>query len=471
MLPNRHRSALAALIGEDAVLDMPGDCARYETGARGERGKAALVLRPADTRAVSACVAYCVQNALPIVPQSGNTGLVAASTPDASGDQIVLSLERLSGIFEIDADNRSARVGAGVRLSDLNRRVEDQGLFFPIDLGADPCVGGMVATNTGGARFIRHGDMRRNVIGLTVVLADASGTVLDLASQSRKNNVGPDWKQLFIGTSGAFGIVTECVLNLERRPRQTCTAYLVAQSGEAVQRLLALLEERAGLYLSAFEGMSGKAIRAALAHVPSLRNPFPAGAIPAFAILIELSRTWHARPGEQSLDAFMETLLAEIWSEPESPLADAFLGPDNEMWALRHALSDGVRHAGRVVAFDLGFRRGVVLPFRERVQAEIGGKFPGVCIADFGHVGDGGVHLNLVVDHNVPEAADFERRLRDLVYGIAVDDFGGSFSAEHGIGPKNQYFYDRTTQHRTRQLAAGMKQLTSPGNLGNVRFD
>ncbi len=101
------------------------------------------------------------------------------------------------------------------------------GLFFPIDLGADPRVGGMLATNTGGSRFLRYGDVRRNTLGVKVVLADEQGTVLDLMSGLRKNNTGVDWKQLFIGTSGAFGIVTECVLNLEPLPRQVATAYLV----------------------------------------------------------------------------------------------------------------------------------------------------------------------------------------------------------------------------------------------------
>src|SRR5690606_6194087 len=143
----------------------------------------------------------------------------------------------------------------------------------------------MIATNTCGSRFLRYGDVRRNTLGLTVVLADEDGTVLDLSSGLRKNNTGFDWKQVFIGTSGAFGVVTECVLNVEPLPRQSATALLVPSAPEKVPALLVALEDALGSYLSALEGMSSNALRAALDHVPSLRNPFMGGVVPDFAIL------------------------------------------------------------------------------------------------------------------------------------------------------------------------------------------
>src|SRR5262249_6281669 len=151
--------------------------------------------------------------------------------------------------------------------------------------------------------------------------------------------------------------ITECVLNLERLPQQTATAFLVPQSAEHVMPLLAAMEERLGAYLSAFEGMSGNAVAAALDHVPSLRNPFQGSHIPGYLILVEVMRTWAPREGEQSLDDVLETALAEIWESDAAPLADAFVGPPAEMWALRHALSEGVKHKGKLIAFDVSFRR------------------------------------------------------------------------------------------------------------------
>jgi FAD/FMN-containing dehydrogenase len=310
------------------------------------------------------------------------------------------------------------------------------------------------------------------MLGLKVVLADEAGTILEFDRDLRKNNTGVDWKQVFIGTSGALGIVTECVLNLERLPAQAATAYLVPASGAAVMPLLRAMEERLGAYLSAFEGMSGNAMAAAFAHVPSLRNPFQGGNIPDYVILAEVTRSWQPREGEQSLDAVLEAVLAEIFEGDDTALADAFVGPPAEMWTLRHTLSEGVKHRGRLIAFDLSFRRGDIMAFCDYMKADMPEMFPGVAICDFGHIGDGGVHFNLVVAGDDPGSLDpdFEQRLRDRVLSVAVERFGGSFSAEHAIGRKNQVYYDLYTPKAVRTLAAGLKSITSPGPLGTARF-
>jgi len=472
MIDKRHIDALTDILGDKGVLTRPEDLEAYETGARYDRGRTSLVLRPATTEEVSTAVAYCVTNGMALIPQSGNTGLVSGSTPDQSGDEVVLSVDRLTKHFDLDLDNRSVRLDAGFRLSELNRRLEEHGLFFPIDLGADPRIGGMIATNTGGSRFLKYGDVRRNTLGLKVVLADEDGTVLDLQCDLRKNNTGVDWKQIFFGTSGAFGIVTECVLNIERLPQQTATALLVPASGAHVMPLLRAMEERLGAYLSAFEGMSKNAVKAAFAHVPSLKNPFQGGNVPDYVILAEISRTWAPREGEQSLDAVLESVLAEIWEMETAPLADAFVGPPHEIWALRHALSEGVKHLGKLIAFDLSFRRGDIMAFCDHMKGEMPAKFPDVTVCDFGHIGDGGVHFNLVVpkDSDLFKDETFEPRLREWVFAVAVEEYDGSFSAEHAIGRRNQAYYDFYTPDKLKDMAAGLKTLTSPGKLGSVRF-
>lgn len=471
-LAAEHIERLGALLGPQGLLTRPADMVSYESGARYDGGRAAFVARPASAEAVSQVVAYCVRNAIALVPQAGNTGLVGGSTPDDSGTQGVLSLDRLRSTFDLDTDNRSLRVDAGFRLSEINARLEQHGLFFPIDLGADPMAGGMVATNTGGARFLRFGDVRRNTLSLKLVLADEHGTVLECGTGLRKDNTGPDWKQLFIGTGGAFGIVTECTFNLERLPKQAATAYLVPRTGEAALSLLNELEERAGAYLSAFEGMSGLAMRHALAHAPSLRNPFPGSEVPPYVVLVELSRSWMPRAGEQPLDAVLEEILAEIWDLPGGPLLDAFIGAPAEMWALRHALSEGAKSAGYVVGLDLSFKRGEVMRFRERMAALLADRFPQAEICDFGHIGDGGVHFNLVVPRGSDGGVDVDlaTRLRTYVTEVAVEEHGGSFSAEHGLGRRNQHFYDRYTPERLKRMAAQFRQATSPGAVGAVRL-
>jgi len=470
MIAENHKNDLLAILGSDNVLWEDADRVSYESGARFDRGKAALILRPRDTEAVSAVVSYCVKHDIAIVAQSGNTGVVSGSTPDGSGEQVVISLDRLTRQFALDRENRSLRVDAGFLLSDVNGKLAEHGLQFPIDLSADPRLGGMLSTNTGGSRFLKFGDVRRNVLGIKVVLADENGTVLDLMSGLRKNNTGVDWKHLFIGTVGAFGIITECELNLEPLPLQVATALLVPRDGAAVMPLLAAMERRLGSYLSAFEGMSGNSMKAALAHVPSLRNPFSNGDVAPYAILTEVSRDWATRDGEQSLDDVLESVLAEIWESANAPLADAFVGPPHDLWALRHALSEGVKSSGRLVACDLSFRRGDVIRFCDHMKEVLPQKYPGITVCDFGHVCDGGVHFNLVLPADQPFDAEAEKTLRAYVYRTAVEEFGGSYSAEHGIGRKNQAFYDRYTDAHRRALAHGLKQLTSPAKIGTVRF-
>ena len=475
MVAAEHIANLADLLGEGGLLTGRAEMSRYENGARYDAGRAAFVARPASTEDVSAVLAYCARHSIALVPQSGNTGLVAGSTPDGSGAEGVLSLERLRSTFELDLDDRTLRVGAGYRLSEINARLEPHGLFFPIDLGADPMAGGMVATNTGGARFLRFGDVRRNTLGLKVVLGDAAGTTVELGAGLRKDNTGVDWKQLFIGTSGAFGVITECTFNLERLPRQSATAYLVPRSPEHVTVLLNAMEEQLGTYLSAFEGMSGAAITRTLAHVEALRNPFPGGTVPDYVILAEVSRSWSRRESEQPLEAVLEEVLAEIWNHSDEPLGDAFMGPPQEMWALRHALSEGVKSAGYVVGLDLSFARGGVMPFRARMSEILASEFPDVEICDFGHIGDGGVHFNLVVPRGTDGTdgtvdAALVEVLRDRVISIAVEEHGASFSAEHGLGRLNQHFYDRYTPAKLKSMAAQLKQATAPGPLGLTRL-
>ncbi|MFC3053547.1 FAD-binding oxidoreductase [Kordiimonas pumila] len=467
-----HSDALLSLLGNKGLITAEADMVPYVTGARYDMGKAAFVARPANTEETSKLLAYCAQHHIHLVPQSGNTGLVSASTPNDTGTQGILSLDRINTIIDLDIDNKSVHVSAGIRLSTLNEALEKESLFFPIDLGADPRIGGMIATNTGGTRCLRYGDVRANTLGLTVVLADENGTVLNLTNTLRKNNTGVDWKQMFIGTSGAFGVVTECVLNIVQKPMQSATAYLIPSSLEAVAPLMRLMEAKLGICLSAFEGMSKNAVSAAYSHVTSLTNPFPGGTVPDYIILAEVSRDWPEREGEQPLPEMLEAVLAEIWEDKNEPLADALIGRPEEMWALRHAISEGVKSMGKLIAFDVSFRRANAMRFTRFMETALPTIFSGVTMCNFGHVGDGGLHFNLVLAKDDPRANDvaFERELRTWVFDIVVNKFAGSYSAEHAIGPKNQYFYDLYTSENLKAMARSFKSITSPASLGTVNF-
>lgn len=459
-------AAFERILGPGALVTPPADLGAYELAARYGGGQAAAVLRPETTEQVSALVAHCVRRGLAFVPQSGNTGLVLGSTPDESGEQLVLSLERMRSPLKIDVADRTARVGAGVRLSTLNAALEPFDLFLPIDLGADPMLGGMAATNTGGARFLRYGDMRRHVLGLQVVMADRDGTVLQLSDGLRKDNSRLDLTSLFVGSCGALGVITEVVVEVHPRPDEVATALLVPRDEAAVMELLAIFERDAGPSLTAFEGMSKAAMTRALAHVLTLRAPHINGALPDYAILVEVSRAGKLgmSPGQ-----VLEDILSSVVEIEGGPLSDAVLGAPERLWALRHSLSEGLRAAGAVIGFDLSFPRSKVMAFRRVACARLAAAFPEFEVCDFGHVADGGLHFNLLHAGGPPDP-DRLAALGDLVLNLAVGDFGGSFSGEHGLGRANQEAYARWIAPDLRRLARDLADRLAPGAYGPVHL-
>lgn len=461
--------ALLPLVGERGLLQGL-DMASYEQGARYGQGKALCVVRPANVQEVQAVVRWCAQHGVALVPQGANTGLVGASTPDASATQVLLSTVRLRTVCEIDAANRSVTVDAGITLQELNDRLEPHGLWFPIDLGANPSVGGMVAANTGGTRLIRYGDVRHNLLALQAVLLTPPADVLEMGRALRKDNTGPDLKQLFVGTSGAGAIITRATLEVHRKPQQSATALVVPTSDEAVLQLLQALERDLGDYLSAFEGLSGHAMQAAIDHVPDLRNPFAPDPAPDFALLIELeaasSKTYTGLDLQEALNQFLQ-------DQFEQTIENAVIGNGHALWQLRHSISEGARALGTPIAFDVSVPRSRTMAFCRAARAVVAQDFPFLHVVDFGHIADGGVHFNVIWRNDAEQAYDpaTVHALRERIYALVVHEFAGSYSAEHGVGPHNIAYYRQYTPAPARRLAQGLRQLMDPQQLcGSVDF-
>jgi FAD/FMN-containing dehydrogenase len=460
-------AAARAVCGADFVVDGPAIEPRYLEPARYAAGQAAALLRPASTEQVRALVALCAAQGLTLVAQGAHTGLVRAGTPTDAGRQVLLSTERLRERFELDLLDRTLTVSAGYKLSEINERLAPHGLFFPIDLSADPSIGGMLAHNTGGTRMLRYGDVRANTLGLTAVLARGQGQVLQAGRGLQKDNAGLALQHLFIASSGALGLITEATLKLHPLPRQRAAALVAPSDLDAVFPLYQqVMGSELGGLVSAFEGISRSALQAALGHRGDPGRLFD-GHLPEYALLIELASELPA--GRLDLNALLQEVLEREFETGR--VVDAVLGADDEIWGLRHSVSEGLRDMGKVIGFDISLPRRHFMQFRAEAAAWLAGEFPQALVADFGHLGDGGLHFNPVWPHGAPAlSADDMARLRAGIYAI-VARLGGSFSAEHGVGPQIQATYWQFSAPEGQVLSGEIERLFDPAAiLGLTHF-
>jgi FAD/FMN-containing dehydrogenase len=432
------------------------DIDAYEQPWRGEPGKARAVVRPSSLDEVRDVVRWAVREQVRLVPQGANTGLVGASTPDIDGSAVVLSTERLTSPFSIDPVERTAVVGAGVRLSTLNTAAAEHGLHLPIDLAADPTLGGMVATNTGGTRVLHYGALRQHVLSVQAVAATSDADVLGLDTALRKDSRGLDSSQLVIGSGGALCIVAQVTVSLSRLPTQRATWWVLPTTG----RVLELLHffEGAGDGLSAFELVSANALAAVSQAREQVRLPFPLDAITDSAALIE----WIGPTSEHVAELFQQAAERGLVHDAvEMPTADA--------WAVRHAVTDGLRTMGTVLGHDVAVPRRRILEVRNQARSRVAELTPRARLCEFGHVGDGGLHLSVVFPHDVPPPTSAERTaIREALDDIVAVD--GTYSAEHGLGPLNAQRWLATTAPLEQTLVSAVKQALDPhGILGHPR--
>ncbi len=463
---------LAARLGDAAVLRPGRDVLDgYERPARGSGGHAAAVLRPATTEEVRTVVRWAVDHEIGLLQQGANTGLVGASVPPAAAGGmdrplVVLSTERLVEPIELHVDDRVAIVPAGVRLSALDELLAPHDLALPIDLAADPSLGGMVATNTGGARMLHDGDVRRRVLGLEVVLADVDPgadaderpTVLDDLTRLRKDNTGPRLSSVVVGSAGAFGVVTRVAVELSRRPREQACALLAPAGAAGAIAALRVVEGSLGTLLSAYEVMSSTSIAMAVDTVPGIRapwhpgRPLADGTVPEVTVLVEAAGPSHV---EDALAAAVADVTAS------GAVLDAVLVPFDDAWGLRHSISEGLARTGTVVGFDVSVPRSELVSFRTDVIDRVAEALPRAVVADFGHWADGGTHCNLVFPDGPPSPEERELA-RSIVFSTAVHDHDGSYSAEHGIGPHNADWWTAVTPPGDRALVRILRDACDP---------
>ena len=452
-MTNDITEMLAEIVGRSHVLTGADRIDRSEIWGTHQPCNAKAVVCPAGTAEVSAVLAACHERRQSVVPYGGMTNLVQGAL--TSPDDIALSFERMNAIEEVDATAHTMTVQAGVTMLDAQRRADDAGLYFPVDIGArDNCMlGGNVATNAGGTRVIRYGMIRDSVLGLEAVLAN--GTVISSMNTLLKNNSGFDLKQLFIGTEGVLGLITRIVFRLQPRPQSHNVALLACNDYEQVIGLLDQARRLLGGMLCGFEVMWDSYFHEVVA--PRGRLSTPVEPIYRFYIILEATGS-HSGTDDEAF----ETALAEMFDS--GLVADGAIAKSEAeregIWAIRHEVEWVVRDA---FIFDISLPVADVCDYTETITGNLVADIPDAQVITFGHLGDNNIHIGVLCDGaRTHRAETIQRNIYE-----ALKPYGGAISAEHGIGVEKKPWLSVSRSEAEIELMRTLKRSLDPRNILN----
>ncbi len=456
---------LRAIVGAPQVLTDASDTAPYLVDWRRRyTGRAVAVVLPGSTDEVSRVVRWCAQTRTPIVPQGGNTGLVGGATPDTDGRAIVMAMKRMRAVREVDAQNGSMVVEAGCVLRDVQDAARESGQLFPLSLAAEgsATIGGNLSTNAGGVQVLRYGNARELCLGLEVVLP--SGAAWNGLRALRKDNTGYDLRDLFIGAEGTLGIITAACLKTFPMPRAQATALLAVPSLVAALELLRHAQQSCGATLTAFECFNDLCLTLVERHYPGHRSPFNERS--AHHVLVQLSD----HEDEVHAAAMLETLAEramEAGLATNAAIAQS-IAHARALWSLRELISEAQALEGRNIKHDIAVPISAIARFVEGTDRLLQQRFPAVRMVTFGHLGDGNLHYNVSPPIGM-DGATFVA-LQPAVYQTVHDQvhaFGGSISAEHGIGQLKRGENARYKSEVELQLMRTLKHALDPLGIMN----
>jgi FAD/FMN-containing dehydrogenase len=432
-------------------------------------GKALAVVRPGSAEEVAAIVKACAQHqaatGVSVVPQGGNTGLAVGSVPDDSGQQIVLSLTRMNAVRGIDSANLTMTVEAGCILQNLQDAAEEAGYLFPLSLAAEgSCtIGGNLGTNAGGTQVVRYGNARDLCLGLEVVTAQ--GEIWHGLSGLRKDNTGYDLRDLFIGSEGTLGIITGATLKLYPLPAAQLTSWAAVPSMEAAVALLGLAHRHLGAGLTGFEVMGQFALSLVDKHFRQLSVPLYKDA--PYCVLLENSDHESETHARARFEHLLETALEQALVS--DAVVSENLNQARHLWHLRESIPLAQAEEGLNIKHDISVPVSRIPEFVTQIDALLQREIPGVRLVNFGHLGDGNLHYNVQAPEGVDAAAflrEQEDRVNVLVYD-AVARFGGSISAEHGVGSLKADLLPRYKSAVALDMMRAIKRALDPHNLMN----
>ena len=461
-VPQAVLDRLKDAVGAKGFSTDPAEIAPYLEEWRGKyQGHTPLLLRPATTAEVSAVLSIAQESGTPIVTQGGNTGLVGGQIP--FHDEVLLSTKRLNQMSAVDARGMTLTAEAGVTLAQVQRAADENNLLFPLSLASEgSCtIGGNIATNAGGTHVLRYGMTRALVLGLQVVLP--GGAVLDMLRSLAKDNSGYDLKQMFIGSEGTLGVITAATLKLFPKPEVSVTAFAAVPSPAAALKLLGAMQARTSGMLAALELIARIALDLVARHIEDTRDPLSTPS--PWYVLME------ATGGRESnLATCFEAGLADAVTGgmASDAVVASSLTQAAALWKLREGISESQRREGASIKHDIAVPVATVPDFLARATPVVESLVPGARAVSFGHLGDGNLHFNFSAPVDGDNAAFLARwdDVQQAVHDI-VQEFGGSISAEHGIGAMKVASLPRYKSHAELDAMRALKAAFDPRNILN----
>jgi FAD/FMN-containing dehydrogenase len=425
------------------------------------KGHTPLLLKPDNTAQVSTLLRICHETGTKLVTQGGNTGLVGGQIP--LHGEVLLSTKRMNRIRHLDESGMTLTAEAGATLAQVQCAADDKGLVFPLSLASEgSCtIGGNIATNAGGTHVLRYGMTRALVLGLEVVLA--GGVVLEMLRTLPKDNSGYDLKQVFIGSEGTLGVITAAGLKLFPKPEVAVTAFAAVPSPAAALKLLGQMQHATSGQLSAFELIPRVALDFVTRHIDGTRDPLAASS--PWYVLMEATGGRHANLAASFEDGMAAAMTDGIVSDA---VVAASQSQAASLWKLRESISESQKREGASIKHDISVPVAAVPDFLERATPAVLAILPGARAVSFGHLGDGNLHFNF----NSPAAGDDPGFLaqwdevQQVVHDI-VKEFGGSISAEHGIGAMKVASLPRYKSHEELDAMRALKAAFDPKNILN----
>jgi FAD/FMN-containing dehydrogenase len=451
---------LKDVVGPRGFSEDPAEIAPHLEEWRSKyTGSSPLLLKPASSEEVCAVMALCHDSGTPVVPQGGNTGLVGAQIPFHG--EVLLSLQRLNQIRRVDAKDASLVAEAGVVLATAQKAADDAGLMLALSLASEgtTMIGGLISSNAGGVNVLRYGMMREQVLGLEVVLAD--GRKLDLLRSLRKDNTGYDLKQLFIGAEGTLGIITAAAIKLFPKPEESATAFVAVPDVHAATTLLSILQHHTNGLLNAFELMSRNGMELVLDHIEGAKDPLSAPS--PWYVLCEAS-------GIKGIAAVFERALEQALEDGAA--SDAAIASSEAqraaLWRLRESMSEAQKHEGPSLKHDVSVPVSAAAEFIAAAITAVTKAEPMARAVPFGHLGDGNLHFNFQMARGGDKAAYLARwdEIQLIVHDL-VHRFGGSFSAEHGVGIMKRAAMKRYKSPAEVEVMRALKHTLDPSNILN----